>query len=163
MSGIYAKDTAVPIEKSRAEIEETLSRYGADGFSYLWENRGGNRYETIAFLANNKMVRFTVKMPSKEDCTKTPEGHTRHKQSLVEQAWQQSCRQRWRALLLCIKGKLEAVGSGISQFEEEFMAQIVDPGTGKTLGELILPEVEKRYLEGPGSARLTYLPEGSKT
>lgn len=29
MTGQYAKDTTVPVERSRAEIESTLARYGA--------------------------------------------------------------------------------------------------------------------------------------
>lgn len=34
MSGQYAKDTSVSVEKSRAEIETTLARYGAESFAY---------------------------------------------------------------------------------------------------------------------------------
>ena len=31
----YAARTTVPIEKSKAEIERTLTRYGADRFAYF--------------------------------------------------------------------------------------------------------------------------------
>ena len=34
----YAATTDVPAEKSRAEIEATLRRYGATGFAYGWES-----------------------------------------------------------------------------------------------------------------------------
>jgi len=37
MSGRYAQGTDVPAERSRAEIERTLSRYGAEGFLYGWD------------------------------------------------------------------------------------------------------------------------------
>ena len=48
------------------------------------------------------------------------------------------------ALLLCIKAKLDAVECGITKFEAEFMAQIVDP-SGRTVGEIILPQIPQRY------------------
>ena len=35
--------------------------------------------------------------------------------------WEQACRQRWRALALVIKAKLEAIDAEISTFEEEFL------------------------------------------
>jgi len=71
--------------------------------------------------------------------------------------WEQACRQRWRALCLAIKAKLEAVESGISHFEDEFLSQIIDPITKKTGGELIRPELEQRYI-GKDSTQLA-LPE----
>ena len=42
----------------------------------------------------------------------------------------QACRQRWRALLLIIRAKLEAVESGITTLESEFLANIVLPDGG---------------------------------
>ena len=46
-----------------------------------------------------------------------------------------------------IKAKLEAVESGISVFEEEFLAHLVMPD-GKTVGQSILPQVEAAYQTG---------------
>jgi len=60
--------------------------------------------------------------------------------------WEQGCRQRWRALCLAIKAKLETVESGISHFEDEFLSQIVDAIAKKTVGELIRPELEQCYI-----------------
>ena len=62
-------------------------------------------------------------------------------------AWEQALRTRWRALLLCIKAKLESVESGIETFDTAFMAQIVLPD-GRTVEERVLPEIEKAYLTG---------------
>lgn len=36
----YASQTTVSPDRSRAEIERTLSRYGATGFMYGWSDRG---------------------------------------------------------------------------------------------------------------------------
>ncbi len=50
---------------------------------------------------------------------------------------------RWRALVLVVKAKLEAVASGISTLESEFLANIV-MGNGQTIGAAMLhrlPEV----------------------
>ncbi len=59
----YAKDTEVPEEGSRAEIEKTLGRYGASGFMYAWQ---GDR-AVVAFEAHGRRIRFDVPMPSAED------------------------------------------------------------------------------------------------
>jgi hypothetical protein len=53
-------------------------------------------------------------------------------------------RQRWRALALVIKAKLEAVEAGITIFEEEFLAHIVLPD-GRTAGEYMVPQIEESY------------------
>jgi hypothetical protein len=58
-----------------------------------------------------------------------------------------ACRQRWRALALVIKAKLEAVESGIATFDEEFMNWILLPN-GQTVGDMIRPKIEQVYLTG---------------
>lgn len=72
--------------------------------------------------------------------------------------WEKACRQRWRALALVIKAKLEAVESGISVFEDEFMANIVLPG-GRTVSEEIRPMIATAYKTGQVQA---LLPDYSK-
>jgi hypothetical protein len=59
---------------------------------------------------------------------------------------EQACRQRWRALALAIKAKLEAVEAGITSFEDEFMAHIVLPD-GSTFGRWARPQIAKVYEE----------------
>ncbi len=51
---------------------------------------------------------------------------------------------RWRALLLSIKAKLEAIREGIATFDEEFLANVVDRESGRNVGHLIIPELEHR-------------------
>ena len=55
----YAADTSVSSERSRAEIEATLRRYGADSFGYL----SSKDRATIAFQAQGRRVRFEQIMP----------------------------------------------------------------------------------------------------
>lgn len=61
----------------------------------------------------------------------------------VETAWAQACRQKWRALNIVVKAKLEAVESGIAMFEE-FLAYIVLPN-GLTVKDVVVPEIKKAY------------------
>jgi hypothetical protein len=55
--------------------------------------------------------------------------------------------QRWRALVLVLKAKLEAVASGISTLESEFLAGIVLPN-GMTLGQAVLPRLSEAVSSG---------------
>lgn len=52
----------------------------------------------------------------------------------------QDQRQRWRAFALVIKAKLEAVESGITTIEEEFLSHVVTP-SGQTFGEWAVPQL----------------------
>lgn len=143
----YASDTKVSVEKSRMEIESTLRRYGADGFRYGWSDRDGKRVEQIDFSTHDRVVRFTLVLPSKDDRAfrrTEVRGHLRSEKA-AHDAWEQACRQRWRALALCIKAKLEAVACGISEFESEFLANIVDPFTNQTMGFVMRPQIASRY------------------
>ena len=53
---------------------------------------------------------------------------------------EQACRQRWRALALIVKAKLEAVEAGISSFELEFLPYPMLPNGG-TVGAWALPRI----------------------
>lgn len=151
--GTYAANTEVSQEKSRAEIETVLRRYGADAFSYGWEETRA----VIAFRANDRQIRFEISMPDKDDpkfrtykrgfstYSRTPDA--------AKAQFDQACRQRWRALALVVKAKLEAVESGISEFEQEFLAHIVLPD-GSTVGKQLTPYIAKAYESGKMPSRL---------
>lgn len=123
----YASETAVPVERSRAEIEETLKRYGASSFQTGWNPRQA----MIGFEVDNLHVRFTIPMPDPDDKRLTHKkvyGRLKPMSDLQKsRAYDQELRQRWRALLLVVKAKLEAVECGISTREQEFLAFVVLP------------------------------------
>ena len=119
----YAEGTHVPVEQSRTEIERTLHRYGADEFGYT----SSKDRAQIGFRMHDRMLRFTIPLPRD---ARNPD---------------QEVRRRWRTLLLSIKAKLEAVASEVTTFEEEFLAHIVIPGDGRTLGEAIVPQLANAY------------------
>jgi hypothetical protein len=139
----YAEQTTVPAEKSRAEIETTLVRYGAERFAYMTMSDRA----TIAFEAKGRLLRFDVPLPDRNDRDfwTTPGRRGTRTAENAHRAWEQACRQRWRALALAIKAKLEVVETGISTFESEFLAHIVLPGNGQTIAEWITPQMERLY------------------
>ena len=138
----FAANTDVSSDRSRAEIEKTLTRYGASGFIYGWQGQTS----MIGFSFNRRTIQFFLPLPDKNDpdFTQTPTGRARKNTLAQKQAWEQACRQRWRALALVIKAKLEAVESGITTFESEFLAHIVMPG-GESIGQFIIPRLDEVY------------------
>ena len=144
MPGQYAENTTVPVERSRAEIERVLRRYGAERFEYGWSQDKA----IIRFLMRGRLIRYNLALPPREDraFTHTPTGKKRTA-TMAEVEWEQACRQMWRALLLVIKAKLEAVASGITSFEDEFLAVTLLP-SGETVGELIQPRITVAYETG---------------
>ena len=150
----YAETTTVSSAQSRAEIERTLSKYGASGFAYGWQDSRA----MIGFSMNGKQVRFMLTLPDMNDreFTHTPSRGTRRSPVQQEAAYEQSVRQRWRALALVIKAKLEAVEAGITVFEDEFLAHIVLPN-GQTAGDYMIPQIEAAYESGNMPALLPQL------
>jgi len=140
----YAENTSVSSERSRMEIERTLARYGAKEFFYGWKEHA----EVVGFKMSDRNVRFEVKPPSEKDPTicRTPAGRDRAP-GQIEEAMAQEVRRRWRALLLVVKAKLEAVHSGISTLEQEFLAHIVLPN-GRLVGEYVAPVIDRAYKSG---------------
>lgn len=145
----YAEHTEVSVEKSRAEIEATLSRYGAEQFSYGIDSVRG--IAEIKFATHDRCVRFILKLPKRDEerfwFTKHKNRYHRKRVDELTAArnWEQGCRQSWRALALCIKAKLEAVAAGISEFEDEFLAHIVLPN-GQTVSQLMRPQIAAAYI-----------------
>jgi len=92
----YAENTTVSCEKSRAEIETVLARYGADAFGY----RVADGVAQIEFVTRNRAVRFTLPLPSKSEEVfwSTPARNKPRSEAEAYKAWEQACRQRWRAM-----------------------------------------------------------------
>lgn len=150
----YAESTTVSVEKSRAEIEATLNRYGADAFAYMTDGP----LVKIAFRMKGRQFRFILSLPSKAEKRFTEHSRGARTPDAALAMWEQSCRQKWRALNLVIKAKLEAVEAGISTLDDEFLSHLILPN-GQTMGEWAKPEIQRAYeighmpssllLEGP--------------
>lgn len=144
MSGKYGAQTSVSVAASKAEIESIVERYGAGQFLSGW----AKDQAVVGFTMEDRQVRFVLDMPDRtaREFTVTATGRDRSEDA-ARKEWEQACRQRWRALALVIKAKLEAVESGISVFEDEFMANIVLPG-GRTVSQEVRPKIAEAYQSG---------------
>lgn len=139
----YAANTDVPVDRSRAELERTLDRYGATEFLY---GRNGSAV-MVVFGMRGRRVRFVIPMPDRHDeafTTYEARGQSaKRTEGEAEKRWEQACRQRWRALNLVVKAKLEAVEAGIGTFDEEFLAYLLVPGAEHTtVGQVAIPQLD---------------------
>jgi hypothetical protein len=133
MTRKYAEGTSVPMTRSREEIEKRLRAQGATSFGYADE---GKR-EGLYFVIEKRHVRIEISKPYKKRWDGAPTNE-------IDDA---EHRRRWRAMLLIVKAKLEAVASGISTIEREFLADIVMPD-GSTVGAWLQPQIADVYANG---------------
>lgn len=154
----YAETTTVSPEKSRMEIEQVLTRYGAERFAYATEPGRA----VVMFDISNRRVRFTIHIPPASDfdsyMRKGAYYATKRTPAQRDKAWAQEVRRRWRALYLVIKAKLEAVESKIESLDEAFLAHMVLPD-GSSFGQWATPQLESIYETGLMPAML--LTDGS--
>lgn len=141
----YAESTDVSSYRSREEIERLLTRNGAE--QIIFGVQSGKAI--LAFAASGRQVRFILPLPNRNDpeIKRTPERGTVRSRDAQEKAYEQAVRQKWRALAISIKAKFAAIEAGISIFEREFFYDTVLPG-GQTVGEYMLPQIQKCYESG---------------
>jgi hypothetical protein len=139
---IYRPYTSISIERSCAEIKKTLQRIGADQFIY---SRQGN-FEVIEFHARGWQVKFCLPLPSRADFIYTAAKHRRRRMQVVS-SWEQACKIAWREFVLIFKAKIRAIENGVTEFEDEFLAQIELP-SGHQVGQWIRPQIAVAYERG---------------
>lgn len=126
----YAKNTSVPISRSKAQIEETLLRYGITELGMGVSPRG----DGIIFKKEGRLYKINVPNPNQDDYS-------------TDLQYEQARRQRWRILLLSVKAKLEEIEAGLISFDDQFLAYMALPD-GSTVGDFMrLPENIKRLAQ----------------
>jgi hypothetical protein len=120
---IYADHTRVPVIRSQVELRELLRKFGATRFGMAEADEEGT---VIGFSFNSRTYRFV--MPITFDSERAERAH-------------------WRRLILVVKAKLVAIETGVSSFEEEFLANTVTP-SGRTVFEETRPAIEQMYRDG---------------
>lgn len=138
----YAKGTEVSVEKTQAELAAFLRSRGADSVAVGQSTVAG----VVQFEAEGRQIRFSVPMPDPADFRLTKTRQTRTPAQL-KTAIAAEERRRWRALLLVVKAKFEAVDSEIVTFESEFLAQTVMPDNATVL-EHVAEGIRRAYVEG---------------
>ena len=133
----YASQTSVSTERSKGEVERLLSKAGAMSFMSGFDGTTA----MLGFKLNDRFYSIRFQLPAQDDYALTPGG--RRKRSAVDMLkhHEQGCRSRWRAIVLIVKAKLEAVEIGVMTVEEAFAADFVLKG-GSTLGQEFLRKVE---------------------
>jgi len=140
----YAKGTTVSRAQSRAEIENTLERFGCEGFMSGQDGRAA----VIAFKARGRQIMFRMTLPDPGDnaFSLTPTGKPRATSSAAA-AYDQEVRRMWRAMAMSIKAKLVSVEDGIETFEQAFMAHVVMPD-GLTISDHVSSRIAVAYETG---------------
>lgn len=152
----YAESTTVSVEKSRAEIERMLSRHKCTKFTTGIDHE--EHRAVVQFHAHNRIVKFEIDLPDPTDpkYRRMKNSNLQRTASGIAKVVDQEERTIWRALLLVIKAKLEAVESHITTFETEFLAHVILPNQ-QTVAEFIGPAVAQMYETGrmPPERQLT--------
>lgn len=149
----YANRTEVPSSQTIAEISVLLRKQGASAFVQGWDD--ARNLAVVEFSLASRRIRFMLPMPARNsrEFTRTPVRGYERSHDQIAAAYEQAIRQRWRALLLIIRAKLEAVAAGIVTIEDEFLAQTVLPD-GSTVGEATRAAIDTAYATGDMPALL---------
>lgn len=144
---IFAAETAVDVDRSRAAIERMLTDYQCRKFSSGIDRVAGRA--ALQFELEHRLLRFEVQWPLSIDALseawRKRWSGTRSRD--IPKFLAQVERQRWRAMHLVIKAKLEAVSSGVATFDEEFMPYIVLPNN-QTVAQTMVPLIAQAYTDG---------------
>jgi hypothetical protein len=144
----YAASTVVSVDKSRAEIEATLVRYGASMFFSGWDDSQA----FVAFRLKERHIKLTLPLPQRDErrFTHHRDRHGIDRVNVPSKAidlYEQAKRSLFRALLLALKARLESVESRIETFEQAFLAHIVLPDN-TLVGERVKAIVDEAYRTG---------------
>lgn len=126
----YANRTDVTVEKSKGQIEKLLNEFKA---SAVMMATSADK-SMVVFTMSDRNVKFILPLPQRAEHTTIG-------------GFDQACRTRWRALYLALRAKLEMAATGITTFEDEFLAHIVMPD-GQTVGEMTRPRIAQAYQSG---------------
>jgi hypothetical protein len=128
----YAENTAVPVERTKQELDALLQRHGATQRGMAVDDE---RHEaTCYFSLDGRQVLLRLPMPRRKDYGS-------------QQRWEQAGRARWRQVLLITKAKLEHIALKLSTVEHEFLADIRLPN-GSTVGQEIASGLHEMYATG---------------
>lgn len=148
----FAENTKVPVEKSKMELDTLLMKHGAANRGVQTDDINGKA--AIAFVLAGLKYRLEIPLPRIEllpapgDEPRGWRGWSEEDRAAwVRKEWEQSCRSRWRAVLLLVKAKLELVRLKVSTVEKEFFADLVVPG-GQTMHAAMSESIQRALVDG---------------
>jgi hypothetical protein len=148
MSDPYAT-TDVPVGRSQDQIRQTLAKAGALGvqFDEEWSDDPKCRVRFAWPMdgpANKVVVRLEVTpLPPGDD----PSQRAKRRRVYVDVDQRQ--RQAWRGLAWYLDSTLKAAVFGLIRFEDVFLSFIEDPASGRTIGDVLIPQLEEGRLALP--------------
>lgn len=158
----YAAGTKVTVERSRAELDSLLSKHGATSRGIQCNDAEG--IAMVAFIIHGHKYRIELPLPKltlnvvvKEQPRGWDSWSSSRRSDYATKTWQQACRERWRALVLTVKAKLEIIAIGVSSVEREFLADMVLEN-GATLHQQLGQALEAAAT-GRGAAHNLSLPQ----
>lgn len=149
----YAAGTNVGEERSRAELQYILERFGADQFGYASDRTTFQARIMFRFKGANFAFSMPLATPNDRRVKFTPSGKLRNG-TQVAANMQDENRRRWRSLCLTVKAMLVGVEDGIFNFAEIFMPYMIW-GDGRTTAQTLLPIVESDIKSGNGLRMLS--------
>jgi len=158
----YARETTVPVAKSRQEIDTVLRKWGANQLQ--WSDDYENGRAMLRFLwkhgDDSFIARFSIQMPTdsqlREECVDGRNGD--FSQTKYDKATKRRGMIEHRELALFIKAAFVAVEAGIIPAEHIFLP-FIEGGDGMTVAEAIMPRLGVMLQKGSATA---LLPEAKK-
>jgi hypothetical protein len=148
----YAQGTVVSVEKSKAEVDSLLAKHGAGQRGIMTDEQMG--VALVMFVLAGRKYKLEVPLPQvamvEKRCAQARGWWTwgvERRAGYVRSQYEQSCRERWRGVVLLIKAKLEIVRLGASTFEREFLADLVLPN-GETAERAVGAYMERLLKDG---------------
>jgi hypothetical protein len=143
----YAQGTSVSVEKSKMELDVLLKKHGAQRRVFGDDSENGKAF--VIFEIKERQFRLDVPLPKLSEFSigeyRGKPAHRNPEQK--ERAHEQACRERWRAILLLVKAKLETIALGLSTVDREFLADLMLPN-GRTVHSMLSAQVEEMYKLG---------------
>jgi len=135
----YAEGTSVDVHRSQQEVGTLLRKWGASQVIMAWDEAEG---AGVRFRLGGRYAQLMVRSPSPK---RLAELRLRHPRTPEKERADAEQRRSWRALLLLVKAKLEAIAAGITTAEREFMPDLL-MDDGRRLEEWALPVLETRHI-----------------
>lgn len=153
----FAQDTAVPISRSRGEIDKLLRDWGATGIQ--WTDEFDKDRVTLQFIwpkeEHSYMARFSVVLPGRKDLeADAVDGRSGQvSERKMEMLLDARGKAEHRLLLLWLKAALNAVEAGIVEAEAIFLPFLVG-ADGRTVAQVALPRLAQLVTEDAGKLLL---------
>jgi hypothetical protein len=157
----YASGTSVSAERSRAEIETLLGKHGATQRAIAVND--DEQVAHVHFLIHGYKYRLEIPLPKPADRPASWSYYSpdqkRQWEASTARLLSQKTKERWRAIVLVLKAKLEMVQLGLSSVEKEFMADLV-MANGQTMHHEVAEALSRSL--ATGMALVLALPEASE-